>query len=204
MTFTTDAIVLSYTLYREHDRFYTVYTRDYGKLVLLARGANKIKSKLAGHLEPSSHASLMIARGRACLILAQARAITSFARLRLSADLLLFALSVLKAVDVLTHLEESDQYIFYLIWHTLARFQGAGTGEEREALWYWYLLHLLIRLGYAPNVADERALQMLLVADIPKGAILGMDAARRLVREYARLALPDQRLSSFFEMYERF
>ncbi|HCA67135.1 MAG TPA: DNA repair protein RecO [Candidatus Jacksonbacteria bacterium] len=195
MTFTTDAIVLDYTTYRDYDRIYSAYTRDYGKLNILARGANKIKSKLAGHMEPCCHSSLMVAEGRAFHILAQARSITSFAAIRLSADLLYTALSVLKAVDVLTRTESGDSRIFYLIGKTLARLQTSITHEEKKAVWYYYLLNLLIHLGHAPRVIDVKVLQPLIIADIAKDAILLTDEARALIDGYARPVFADTRMS---------
>jgi len=73
MTYNTRAIIIKYQKYKEFDRIYTVYTEDFGKLSLLGRGSNKIKSKLAGHLEPGILSYLMIAQGRQFDVLAQAR-----------------------------------------------------------------------------------------------------------------------------------
>ncbi len=63
-TYLTTGIVLRKRNFREHDRLYTVYSREYGKLELLAKGSRKFASKLAAHLEPFAVVDLMVARGR--------------------------------------------------------------------------------------------------------------------------------------------
>lgn len=198
MTFTTEAIVLNYSRYRDNDRIYTVYTRENGKLALMARGSNKIKSKLAGHMEPGCHSFLMIARGRAIPILAQASSVTSFARLRSSFEKFSCALATLEVIDALTHQEEPDTRIFDLLYKTLKRIASHTFSPIHEkALQYCYLLRLLIYLGHAPNVAHQKILQPLLVADIEKDAILLSDDASSLTEDYLLLALGDKRLSAF-------
>lgn len=198
MTYTTEAIVLTYERYRDYDRLYTVYSRDYGKLVLRARGANKIKSKLAGHLEPCCKSALMIAASsRALPLLAQARVVTSFRRLRTDSGRFQTVLPVLEALDVLTGVENPDTDIFHLLERTLARL-AVGEGEEQAtAVWYCYLLQLLVHLGHAPDALHHTALKPLLIADIGRDAILLEAVARSYIHEYARRALDEKRLFTF-------
>ena len=63
-TYNTTAIITNNEPYREHDSKITAYTIDRGKLELIARGTKKIKSKLAGHLEPASLVNLMVVHGK--------------------------------------------------------------------------------------------------------------------------------------------
>ena len=63
-TFHTQAIILHRRPFKENDLSVSVYSRDVGALELVARGALKPKSKLAGHIEPLIRADLMIVRGK--------------------------------------------------------------------------------------------------------------------------------------------
>jgi len=49
--YSTLAFVLKKELIKEHDSGYVFFTKEFGKLNLLASGARKINAKLAGHLE---------------------------------------------------------------------------------------------------------------------------------------------------------
>ena len=63
-TYATKAIVLNRVPFRENDIRVSLYSSDQGRLDLIARGARKTKSKIAGHIEPISLARIMVIRGK--------------------------------------------------------------------------------------------------------------------------------------------
>ena len=197
MTSTTDAIILSYIRYRDYDRLYTVYTREFGKLAILARGANKITSKLASHLEIGNLSRLMVASGRGFDILAQARARQSFANIRLDSARLTIALALVEMVDKLTEARHQDTEVFDLLARALFALSQNKEVIARDFL-YHYSLRLLTVLGYAPNARrDAHILQSLLVADIGENGILVKEEARRVIDEYLRSALDEKQVYCF-------
>ena len=196
MTYTANAIVLGIMQYRDFDRIYTVYTREFGKLTLLARGANKIKSKLAGHIEIGVHSSIMFASGKGFDILAQARSLDSFACARMDAQKLTALCALVEIVDKLTETRNEDEAVFQLLYCALHKLSENNHNNTRDFL-YHYFLHLLILLGHAPNMKDEQALQTLLVADIADDGILVKEDARRVIAIYARQALDEKQLYCF-------
>ncbi|MBI5022982.1 MAG: DNA repair protein RecO, partial [Candidatus Magasanikbacteria bacterium] len=78
MTFNTTAIILNRHAFKESDLLVTFLSRDFGKMTALAIGAKKIKSKLAGHLEPLREVKLMVAVGREIHKLGQAVTMNTF------------------------------------------------------------------------------------------------------------------------------
>jgi len=56
----TEGIVLRSRYFREADKIVTLYTREFGKLDAIAKGARRIKSKFVSSLEPFTHLELMI------------------------------------------------------------------------------------------------------------------------------------------------
>ncbi|MDP1629662.1 MAG: DNA repair protein RecO, partial [bacterium] len=56
----TEGIVLKKEDAGEADRRFLIFTENYGKIEVLAKGARKIKAKLAGHLENFNHSHLML------------------------------------------------------------------------------------------------------------------------------------------------
>jgi DNA repair protein RecO (recombination protein O) len=74
----TEGIVLRRQNLGEADRLTTVYTLNYGKLRLVAKGVRRLRSRKAGHLEPFTRVALLIARGRELDIITQAEAIQDF------------------------------------------------------------------------------------------------------------------------------
>ena len=77
------AIVLRRQTLGEADRILTLYTPDYGKLKVVAKGVLKPQSRKAGHVELFARSDVLIARGRSSLdVLSQAELIDSFPPIR--------------------------------------------------------------------------------------------------------------------------
>ena len=62
----------------EADLISSLYTREHGKLDVLARGARRLTSKLMGHFEPLTLVRLSIARGRTLDIVSEAEVMNAF------------------------------------------------------------------------------------------------------------------------------
>jgi DNA repair protein RecO (recombination protein O) len=89
-TYTTTALVLKRRDHNENDRLFCLYTKDYGKLDVLAKGTKKISSKLNPYMEPFYLVKVMIAKGKIFDKLANCNVIEGYQNLR--KDLLGFAL----------------------------------------------------------------------------------------------------------------
>ena len=59
----TEAVVIRHRRFGEADRIVTLLTPARGKLDAIAKGALRPRSKLAGHLEPMTHAEVLLAHG---------------------------------------------------------------------------------------------------------------------------------------------
>ena len=56
----TDALILGTLDYGESDRIVTFYSREFGKLSGIAKGARRSKRRFVGNLDPPSHTKLLI------------------------------------------------------------------------------------------------------------------------------------------------
>ena len=86
MYYSLTAIVLKRRVFKEDNLLITVYSKEKGKLTLLARGAKKVLSKLAGHLEPVSLSYLNAVDGRAIDQLIGAEMIQCFSTIKNDLD----------------------------------------------------------------------------------------------------------------------
>src|SRR6266540_1158375 len=77
-SFRADSVVLRHSNWGEADRLLVLYTREQGKLRAIAKGARKVTSRKAGHLEPFTHVTLQLAKGRDLLIVTQAETVNAF------------------------------------------------------------------------------------------------------------------------------
>lgn len=163
MTTRTDAIVLRRRDLREHDRTYTLYTRELGKVEALARGARKIKSRMAGHLSSFAVVDVMLARGRGAHTLAGTDVVEGFGEILQDPDRLEVALAAVSLLDLATKVHVKDQEIFQLLRTFLATIAGIASvlpaGRQalslpRDGALGWFAVRLFSRLGYNPMLTQ--------------------------------------------------
>ena len=145
----TEAVVLHRQDLGEADRLLTVYSLDYGKLRLVAKGARRPRSRKAGHLEPFTRVRLLLARGRELDIITQAEAIETYPGVQDDLIHLGQAAYVVEMLDRFTVEREVNRTLYYLLIQTLERL--VDCGKPAAAIRY-YELHLLDQVGYRPEL----------------------------------------------------
>ena len=128
----TPGIILKSEPYQESDRIYTIYTEKYGKMRAMAKGVRKIKSKLAGHLEPFNLVNLMIVKGRALDKIINAVNINSFPEIKKDLEKIASGSYILEVVDVLTKEHHRDERIFELLREALKNLEGFGEFPRKS------------------------------------------------------------------------
>src|SRR5512136_1717133 len=128
-TYQTEAIIIKKTKLGEADRILTLYSPDLGKIQAVAKGARRLRSKLAGHLELLTHSLVSLARGRNLDTIIGSQTINSF--LPLKSDLWLTSCA-LYAAELVNHFTADDieNYpLFQLLRETLKQLQQPGDRE---------------------------------------------------------------------------
>ena len=151
-SFRAEAVVLRHANWGEADRILTLYTREQGKLRAIAKGARKIRSRKAGHLEPFTHITLQLARSRELAIVTQVETIDSYLPLRDDLTRTGYASYVMELLDRFTYEQEGGNPSLYkLLVDTLARL--CGTAEVWAVVRY-YEMRLLDFLGFRPQLFE--------------------------------------------------
>ena len=114
-----EAIVLRRMNLGEADRLLTLYTPEWGKIRVLAKGVRKPTSRKAGHLELFTHSRLLIAKGRSLDIVTQAETITPFLLLRKDLIRTSYAYYVAELVDRFLEEGEESPALFRLLLESL-------------------------------------------------------------------------------------
>jgi DNA repair protein RecO (recombination protein O) len=147
--FRTEAVVLRRQDLGEADRLLSVFTPDYGKLRLVAKGVRRPRSRKAGHLEPLTRTSLLIARGRDLHIVTQAEAIETFPTLQRDLGRLAQGSYAAELVDRFTWEEGESRALYRLLVETLGRLD---RGRDPFGVMRFFDLHLLETAGYRPEL----------------------------------------------------
>ncbi len=143
------AIVLHQRKLGDADKIITLYTAEYGKIDAVAKGVRRVKSRLAGNVEPLRHASFMLARGRNLDIVTQVQSIESFQVLRDDLSRLSHALYAAELLDRATEQREENFALYRLLLDALRRLAGR---DDLERVLRYYEMQVLIQLGYKPEL----------------------------------------------------
>lgn len=162
MTYRTQAIVLNSYAWPRQARCFVLYTREHGKVKAVAAGVQKIKSKVAGHLQPFTVAEIMLARGRTIERLAQARLERSFLSFGRHYSLFLLGSYVLEVVERLTKEGVTDSFVWQEMLAVFQEIDDQGQWasdlmaveeQNRFALMTrLFALRILDRFGYRPEL----------------------------------------------------
>jgi DNA repair protein RecO (recombination protein O) len=147
-SFRVEAVILRHTDWGEADRLLTLYSRERGKLRAIAKGARKIRSRKAGHLEPFTRVSLQVAKGRDLLIVTQAETLDAFLPLGENLMKTGYASYVVELLDRFASEDGSENNaVFKLLTETLTRV--ASESDPWLALRF-YEVRILDHLGFRP------------------------------------------------------
>jgi DNA repair protein RecO (recombination protein O) len=145
-----EAVVLRRSSYGEADRLLTLYT-PLGKRRVVAKGARKTTSRLAGHIELFTYAQLLLATGKNLDIVTQSAVLEDFVLLRGELSRISSAYYVAELLDRLTEEGDENQAAFALLVGCL---RALDTSGRIDLVLRWFELHLLEALGYRPQLTD--------------------------------------------------
>lgn len=134
---------------READLLSVMYTREHGKLELLARGAQRLTSKLMGHLEPLTLVQVSVARGRSMDQVTEAEVVNAFPAVKNGYENSARGLYVAELVDGFSALSSANAELFGLTVDTL---EALGTAGNADLALRYFDLHLLRLSGFMPEL----------------------------------------------------
>jgi DNA repair protein RecO (recombination protein O) len=145
----TEGIVLRRRDFGESDRILVLFTRKLGRVSVIAKGARKPSSKLAGHLEIFIRSSFLVARGRNLHILSQAETIDAYDPLRKDLTGIGLGSYVVELVDAVTYEEGSNVKLYDLLRSTL---DSLSAGMNAGTIIRYYEIQLLDLIGFRPQL----------------------------------------------------
>lgn len=148
-TYKTQGVVLKRMSLGEADRIVTIYTPDLGKVRAVAKGVRRVKSKLAGHLEPLTHVHVAMAQGKSLDTITEAETIRSFRDLREDLQRVSRALYVAELVDGFTADRSPNAAEFRLLLSALGWLQDADGATKPLR---YFEAQLLAITGFGPEL----------------------------------------------------
>jgi len=154
-------VIIRRSDFGEADRLLTLITPT-GKRRVVAKGARKITSRLAGHIELFTHATMLLAVGRNLDIVTQSVILHSFDTLRADLQRIGTAYYAAELIDRLIEDQDENRQAFDLLVATLA---AIDTSRNVDLALRFYELRLLGYMGYRPQLYHCAGCQEVLTED---------------------------------------
>lgn len=148
-TITIDAVILRHRDWGEADRIITTYSKELGKARIVVKGARKIMSRKAGHIEPFSQVRMQIAKTSDLPILTQVDTIATFQPLKENLEMIGSASYLAELVEKFSQEDQEGEAVLYrLILETLERLM------DLQRSWFalrYFETRILDISGYRPE-----------------------------------------------------
>lgn len=150
----THAVILRRRDFRDADRILTVFTPNYGKLELMAKGIRKTTSRKAGNLELFSHSALMVAQGRTWDLITEVAGVESYTNIRTDLDKISQANYISELIDCFSESDDESLPIWELLILTLQELDALAIGQDGRMLQHWFEMQLLSLAGFQPQLFE--------------------------------------------------
>jgi DNA repair protein RecO (recombination protein O) len=148
----TEAVVLKSMNYRDSSKIVTFYSRRFGKITGIAKGARQMKSKFGAALEPLSVVSLILYKkeNRELQLISQCDVIKVHKNLLASLERMAVGLSIIELLNQLTHDEEGNEALYSLLDQTLDELNRA----ERHLMNFFlaFEIRCAALFGFMPSI----------------------------------------------------
>jgi len=146
--YTSEGIVLARKNYSEADRILAIYSNNFGKLVLIAKGVRKLKSKKRGSIEIFSRLKFSAARGKNFDILTETEIIDIYKTIRGDLKKVSLAYYYIELINKLTSGNEENIRLYNFLVNSLERLKSE---KSLKVMKKEYIYNLLLILGYWPK-----------------------------------------------------
>lgn len=150
----TEVVILKSFPYGDTSKIARCYTRDFGKVSIIAKGIRKGKTPQSGYMEPMNYLSLLFyyTPKRQLQIFSKAEFQRTWKALRRDVKKVTYGFAVVELIDKAVTGEEPHDQLFELLVDIL---QAINDSEGNVNRIFWYFeIHLLILLGFRPILSE--------------------------------------------------
>ncbi len=150
----TEAVVLRAVNYRDSSKIVTFYTKRYGKMSAIAKGARNPKSKYGSLFQPLNYLQIVFYRreNRDLQYVSSSDFVKYFKSLTTDVDRLSIAMSLIEVTDRVMHDEEENERVFDLLVDSLSALDSPEAFPRNTFAHFG--LNLADGLGFTPNFSS--------------------------------------------------
>jgi DNA repair protein RecO (recombination protein O) len=147
-SFTSEGFVLARRNFGEADRIIDVYSKEKGKISLIAKGVRRPKSRKRGHIEVFSRVNFQAVSGKGIDIMTEAEMIDNYKEIRQSLKKISLAYYFMEVIGKITHESEINIRVYELLSVSLEKLRNTIFLKK---LRLEFVKNLIIILGFWPE-----------------------------------------------------
>lgn len=144
-----DGVVLRRFNFSEADRILVLFTRERGKVRVIAKGVRRPSSRLAGHLELFSQGEILLAQGRELDVVSQVQLRAPHAGLRTDIERTAHAFVIAELIDAGTADANQQPELYDTL---LASLDAIERHPQPDLAALQSQMHVLAHLGFRPEL----------------------------------------------------
>lgn len=147
----SQAIVLSSIRWKESSKIVSLFSRDFGKIKVIARGALRKKNPFGGKLEALNIAEVIISQkpSRSLQVLTSIDILKNFNTIRMDIIRLPFVMAILELLNQIFDDHQAEAVFFDFSLVIIEQIEKAS--QPRIVFWY-FLIKLCSYLGFKPDL----------------------------------------------------
>lgn len=150
-SYTSEAIVLARKNYSEADRILIVFSKEYGKISLLAKGVRRPKSRKRAHIEIFNRINFSAARGKGLDIMTEAEVVDTFSDVKKDLRKVSVAYFFMEVIGRITREGEKHEEIYRYMKNYLEKLRSEKSLKKMRKE---YIYNILVSLGFWPEGKD--------------------------------------------------
>lgn len=152
-SYKTLGLIIKRTNFSEADRILTVFTKEHGKIKVLAKGVRRITSKRSGNVELFNLAKLTLHAGKHFDLLTEAEVLESFIDIRKNLKKIGFCYHLCEIIDGLCPEHQENTKIFEEVLKTLNILNESpiGNAQYTNMLISNFEIFIIKELGFYPK-----------------------------------------------------
>lgn len=146
-SYKTEGIVIKRKNFGEADRILTVFTKNHGKIQIIAKGVRKITSRRSSHIELLNLSVIGVYNGK-LPILTEAECLNHHSGLKNDLKKAGYAFYICELIDGMLPDHQENREVFTLLQNTLFDLE---TNDDPKVLLERFEQNLLVMLGFWPR-----------------------------------------------------
>lgn len=137
----------------EADQLFTIFTENFGRLEILAKGIRKITSKLRPGVELFSLSEIEFIQGKNYKTLTDAILIEKFKNIKKDFQKLTLLYKIGEIVSLLANQDEKDEKVWGLLKETFDKLNNPlFSFSQANLIYFFFFWNLISFLGYKPEL----------------------------------------------------